>query len=75
MKETIKSMSNQKDVGPEELPVELLKLVLDGDRDGNRRILEQINAIVIDIWQGGGVPQEEMGICHDHSAAQEEGPD
>ena len=58
VEETIKSMSNQKPVGPEELPAELLKLALDEDRDGNRRILEQFHAIVIAIWRGGGVPQE-----------------
>ena len=40
VEETIKSMSNRKSVGPEELPAELLILALDEDRHGNRRILE-----------------------------------
>ena len=54
----MKIMSNRKALGPDELPAVLLKLALDGDRDGNRRILEQSHAIVIAMWQGGGVPQE-----------------
>ena len=41
-----------------ELPVELLKLIVDEDRSGNRHILEQFHAIMIAIWRGGGVPQE-----------------
>ena len=53
VEETIKSISNRKAVGPHEL-----KLAIDEDRDGNRRILEQFHAIVIAIWRGGGVPQE-----------------
>ena len=58
VEEIIKSMSNRKSVGPDELPAELLKLALDEDRDGNRRILEQFHVIVIAIWRGGGVPQK-----------------
>ena len=56
--ETIKSLSNRKVVGPDELPAGLLKLASDGDRGGNRRTLEQLHAIVIAVWQGRGVPQE-----------------
>ena len=48
-----KSMSNRKAFGPDELPAELLKLALDKDRDGNRRILEQFHAIVIVTWWAG----------------------
>lgn len=33
-------MSNLKDVGPDNRLAELLKLAVDGYRDGNRRILE-----------------------------------
>ena len=51
-------MSNRKAVGPDGLLAELLKPAVDGDRDGTRRILVQFHAIVIAIWQGGGVPQE-----------------
>ena len=51
--ETIKSMSNRKAFGPDELSSILLKLALDGDRDRNRRILEQLHAIVVAIWKGG----------------------
>ena len=50
-------MPNRKAVGPDELPAELLKLAIDGDRDGNRRILEHFNAIVITTWQGGKMPR------------------
>ena len=58
MEETIKIMSNRKAVGPDELPAELLKFILYGDRYGNRRILQQLHAIVIAVWRGGGPPQE-----------------
>ena len=51
-------MSNRKAVGPDELPAELLSLILDEDRYGNRHILEQFHAIVIAISRSGGVPQE-----------------
>ena len=57
VEETIKSISNGKAVGPDELPTELVKLILDEDRYGKRHILEQFHAIVIAIWRGG-VPQE-----------------
>ena len=58
MKETIKSLSNREGVRSDELPAELLKLILDEDRYGNCHILEQFHAIMIAIWRGGGVPQE-----------------
>ena len=58
VEDIIKSMSNRKTVGSDELPAELLKLALDRDRDGDRRILEQFHAIVVAIWQCGGVPQK-----------------
>ena len=58
VEETVKSMSNRKAAGPDELPAELLKFILDKDRYGNRHMLEQLHAIVITIWRGGGVPQE-----------------
>ena len=50
-------MSNPKVVGPDEFPAELLKLAFDGDRDGNRRTLEQFHVMVIAILQVGEVPQ------------------
>ena len=37
--EIMKSLSNRKAVGPDELPAELLKLALDRDHHGHRRIL------------------------------------
>ena len=51
-------MSNRKAGGPDEIPAELLKVALGGDRDGNHRILEQFHATVVAIRQGGGVPRE-----------------
>ena len=70
-----KSMPNRKAVGPDELPTALLKLALDGDRDGNRRTLEQFHAIVVAIRQGGGVPQEWKDAAIIVLPTQEEGPD
>ena len=53
MEETIKSISNRKAEGPDQLPADLLKLILDEDRNGDRRIVEQLNAIVIAIGGAG----------------------
>ena len=51
-------MSNRKAVGPNELPADLLKFILEEDRYGNRHILEKFHAIEMAIWRGRGVPQE-----------------
>ena len=49
-------MSNRKAVvGPQQLPGELLKLILDEDRYSNGHMLEQFHAIVIAVWRGVGV--------------------
>lgn len=69
--ETIESMSNRRALGPDGLPDEMPKLVVDEDRDGNRRALEQFHAMVIATfaWRGRAAGVE---ICQDHGAAQEE---
>ena len=51
-------MSSRTAAGPDEIPAELLKLISDEDRCGNRHLLEQFYAIVIAIRRDGGVPQE-----------------
>ena len=58
VEETIKSKSNRNAVARGELPGELLILILDEDRFGNRHIQEQFYAIEIAMWRGGGVPRE-----------------
>ena len=68
MEEITKSVSNRKADGADELPVELLKLAYEQDRDGNGRILEQFHAIAIAIWRGGLVPQEWKDAKITHSA-------
>ena len=47
-------MANRKAVGPDDLPAELIKLFLDGDRGFHR----EFHAIVVDAWQTGNVPQQ-----------------
>ena len=58
VEDTIKGMSNRKAVGPDELLAGLLRLALDGDRDGNRGILQQLYPDVIATWHSGSISQE-----------------
>ena len=50
----IRSLANEKAVGPDEVPVELFKITLNGDSALRRRLLD----IVVCIWGGGEVPQQ-----------------
>lgn len=59
---------------PIELPTELLRLILDEDRDSSRRMLETFHAIVIAVWRDRGILQEERKYA-DHSAAAQEDKD
>ena len=53
--DVIRSLANgKKAVGPDGIPVELLKIVLNGDPAVRQRLLD----IVIGIWRGGEVPQQ-----------------
>ena len=47
-------MANRKAVGPDDLPAEVIKLFLDGDQ----RLLHDLHAIIVAIWQTGEVPQQ-----------------
>ena len=58
--ETIKSVSNRKAIGPDELLAELLKLIFDEHRYGDRHILEQFHAIVA-IWHRAGLYRRRSG--------------
>lgn len=49
------SMANDKAMGPDGLPAELLKLGLDGDPS---EILCEFHRIITAVWMTGGVPQE-----------------
>ena len=53
--DAIRSLSNGKAVGPDELPAELLKILLDGNDTSG---LQRFHAIIVDIWGGGAVPQD-----------------
>ena len=48
-------MVNGKAMGPDELPAELLKLVLS---DSSHELLLAFHDIIVDVWMTGGVPQE-----------------
>ncbi|CAB1104154.1 unnamed protein product [Ectocarpus sp. CCAP 1310/34] len=54
VEEAVRGMANRKAVGPDDLPAELIKLFLDGDRG----FLREFHAIVVDVWQTGNVPQQ-----------------
>ena len=54
-KKALRSMVNGKAVGPDELPAELLKLVLS---DSSHEILLAFHDIIVDVWMTGEVPQE-----------------
>ena len=75
VEETIKSMSNRKAVGSDELPAEPLKLILDEDRYGNRhtRYAGAVSCQCDRHMAGRGCTAG-VDRCHDHSVAQD-GPD
>ena len=50
----IRSLANEKAVGPDGVAVELIKINLNGDPALRRRLLD----IVVRIWRGGEVPQQ-----------------
>ena len=52
--DAIRSLANGKAVGPDEVPVELFKIALNGDPALRQRLLD----IVVGIWRGGDVPQQ-----------------
>ena len=54
-KMALRSMVNGKAMGPDELPVELLKLVLS---DSSHETLLAFHDIIVDVWMTGEVPQE-----------------
>ena len=54
-KKALRSMVNGKAMGPDELPAELLKLVLS---DSSHEILLAFHDIIVDVWMTGEVPQE-----------------
>ena len=55
MEEAIRAMANRKAVGPDVLPVELLKVLVDeGDSDNLGNFYE----IVVAVWRRGRVPQQ-----------------
>ena len=55
----MKAMANAKAVGPDGLPVELLKLGLQQDRT----ILRELHRLTILIWRQGKVPQQWKGAA------------
>ena len=73
VEEIIKSMSNRKSVGPDELPAELLKLALDEDRDGTPHT--GTVPCHCDRNMAGRGRTAEVERCHDYCFAQGEGPD
>ena len=54
-KNALRSMANGKAMGPDELPVELLKL---GLSDSSHEILLAFHDIIVAVWMTGEVPQE-----------------
>eukprot|EP00752_Nemacystus_decipiens_P015555 g13878.t1 len=54
LEEAIRGMANRKAVGPDDLPAELIKLFLGGDRS----LLHDFHAIIVAVWQTGEVPQQ-----------------
>ena len=54
-KQALRPMANDKALGPDELPVELLKL---GLSDSSHEILLAFHDIIVAVWMTGEVPQE-----------------
>ena len=69
VEETIKSMSNRKAVGSDELPAEPLKLILDEDRYGNRHILDGAVPRHRDRHMAGRRCTAGVERCHHHSTS------
>ena len=71
LKDAIRSLAKGKAVGPDEVPVELFKITLDGDPALCRRLLD----IVVRIWRGGRGAAAAVERCHHHGTPQKEGSD
>ena len=54
-KQALRSLTNGKTMGPDELPVELLELGLSGS---SHEILFAFHGIIVAVWMTGEVPQE-----------------
>ena len=54
VEEAIRAMANRKAVGPDGLPVELQKVLVEGDSDN----LASFHEIVVAVWRRGHVPQQ-----------------
>ena len=52
--DAIRSLANGEAVGPDEVPVELFKIALNGNPALRQRLLD----IVVGIWRRGDVPQQ-----------------
>ena len=65
-------MANGKAMGPDELPVELLKL---GLSDSSHEILLPFHDIIVVVWMTGEVPQEWKDATIKILHRQEEGSD
>ena len=71
-KKALGSMANDKAMGPDELPVELLKL---GLSDSSHEILLPFHEIIVAVWMTGEVPQEWKERCYHKSSTQKDGSD
>ena len=52
--DAIRSLANEKVVGPDAVSVELFKIALNGDSALRQRLLD----IIVGIWRGGDIPQQ-----------------
>ena len=66
--DAIRSLANEKAVGPDGIPVELFKIALNDNPALRQRLLD----IVIGIWRGGRGPAT-VERCHYQGAPYEEG--
>ena len=53
VEEAIRALANRKAIGPDGLPVEILKILAD---EGEMITLGKFHDIIIAVWRGGGVP-------------------
>ena len=67
----IRALANRKAVGPDRLPVDLLKVLAD---EGELETLRKCHNIVAAVWNRGGVPQQ-TEVCNNQGASQEERSD
>ena len=51
----LRSMANAKEMGPDELPIELLKLEL---KHGNPNVLSEFHQVITLVWHQRKVPQQ-----------------